>query len=107
MSEIWFGLPAPAGAKRAWGARAIYEAHGRGTRLLAFLPDRQSYRGEKIPNGVFKALVTKLQHAVAMRRPDAGDDHTYEVKDPKHPGWTIQFNPRMSHGYMYCLIWRA
>jgi len=46
MSEIWFGLPAPAGAKRAWGARAIYRLGDRNP--LDFLPDRQSVSG-KIP----------------------------------------------------------
>ncbi len=104
MDEHWSGLTPPDAATCAWGARAIYQ--GRGAPLLDFLPDHQSYRGAKITKKVFKALVSELRRAVALAHPDPTADHTYEVEHPKHPGWRIRFNPRASHGYMYCLIWR-
>lgn len=107
MDDHWFGLTPPNKVTSAWGARAIYKHGATGTRLLDFLPDRQSYTGDKIPKGVFKELVTALQHAVARTRPDPGDDRVYVAEHPKHPGWGIRFNPKMSHGYMYCLIWKV
>lgn len=103
MSEIWFGLPAPAGAKRAWGARAIYRLGDRSP--LDFLPDRQSVSG-KIPKKLFKSLVAEMRRSVSKNH--LASDEMIEIQGTsRHPGWFFAFSPRGSCGYLYCLIWEV
>ena len=104
MDDHWYGLPAPAEATQAWGARAIYTPNEKP--WLTFLWDRQSYKGATIPKKLFKSLVAELRREVKKAQVGLEEDRLCSGGSFRHP-WHILFNPRASHGYMYCLIWRT
>jgi hypothetical protein len=99
-----WGLPAPAGVKASWGARAIYKA----PTSIDLLWDRQSIDGLSEDRKALSTWIntTGLKGMKALLKKEylPGDaDREVEFKEG---GYVIRANPRASHGYLYLGAWR-
>jgi len=100
--EHWWGMPLPASATKAYGARAIYTPHKK--RLLDFLPDRISWR-ERFPKADLRVIVNEIKRTLRERAIDPGDAQIISGRAARRPDYVYTFSPRSSHGYLYISIW--
>lgn len=100
--EHWWGMPVPAGATKAYGARAIYEP--RKKRNLDFLPDRISWRG-KIPKKDLTVVMNHIRWQLRDRAIQPDDTQILSGRAPKRTDYSYTFSPRGSAGYLYISIW--
>jgi hypothetical protein len=99
--NLEWGLQAPAEAKAAWGARAIFK---RGP-AIDIVFDRQDAFGdeEKVKDLVEWMRTTglpMLEEATADLSPTS--DQTVSIRRGKR---NIKASPRRSHGYLYIVAW--
>jgi len=99
--RLEWGLQAPADAKAAWGARAIFK---RGP-AIDVVWDRQDAFGEEktvqdLVEWVRTTGIPALEDATEDLSP--ASDQIVSIKKGKR---TIKASPRRSHGYLYIVAW--
>lgn len=99
--SLEWGLQPPAGARAAWGARAIFK---RGP-AIDIVWDRQDAFGDET---VVKDLVDWVRDTGIPLLTEATEDlsqRSDETVTIKRGRRTIKASPRRSHGYLYIVAW--
>jgi hypothetical protein len=106
--KLEFGLKPPAGAKVAWGARAVYRSRPRAE--FDLLWDRQSVAGperERMPlyEWLNKRALPELRKIVEDEFLPGSSWEEVSFEDLVD-GYAIKASPRGSCGYLYIVAWK-
>ena len=99
--SLEWGLQPPAGAKAAWGARAIFK---RGPAIDIVWDRQDAFGDEKAVQALVEWVRTVGIPALETATEDLSpkSDETVTIKKG---GRTIKASPRRSHGYLYIVEW--